>query len=202
MLLELRLLRRSDRELPQRGVDPDQLEKPLGYFAVFGVDSDLGKLQESLDSPFAMLRDGVSFKKFPCCYNTHRTADAAVTLSARMGPDLVRRIDSVTATLSPTVTNALIHHRPTTGLQGKFSAEYVIAGSLLDGKLNFCRRSWTPPCNAPTCRRSSARSSCANRRRRRWGRRNGSSRIPCSRQRPTARCFASASTFRVAMARI
>jgi 2-methylcitrate dehydratase PrpD len=117
--------------------DPDQLEKPLGYFAVFGVDSDVTKLQDSLDSPFAMLRNGVSFKKFPCCYNTHRTADAAVALSARMGPDLVRRIESVTATLSPTVTNALIHHRPTTGLQGKFSAEFVIAASLIDGRLNL-----------------------------------------------------------------
>jgi len=75
--------------------DPDQLEKPLGYFAVFGVDSDLSKLQDSLDSPYAMLRDGVSFKKFPCCYNTHRTADAAVALSKRLGPELLPRPTSV-----------------------------------------------------------------------------------------------------------
>jgi len=117
--------------------DPDQLEKPLGYFAVFGVDSDLSKLQDSLDSPYAMLRDGVSFKKFPCCYNTHRTADAAVALSKRLGPDLRNRIESVTVTLQPTATNALIHHRPTTGLQGKFSAEYVIAAGLLDGQVTL-----------------------------------------------------------------
>jgi len=117
--------------------DPDQLEKPLGYFAVFGVDSDLSKLQESLDSPFAMLRDGVSFKKYACCYNTHRTADAAVVLSKRLGPDLLNRIEAVTVTLQPTATNALIHHRPTTGLQGKFSAEYVIAAGLLDGQVTL-----------------------------------------------------------------
>lgn len=117
--------------------DPDQLEKPLGYFAVFGVDSDISKLHESLDAPFAMLRDGVSFKKFPCCYNTHRTVDAAVALSKRLGPDLLNRIESVTVTLQPTATNALIHHRPTTGLQGKFSAEYVIAAGLLDGQVTL-----------------------------------------------------------------
>ena len=117
--------------------DPDQLEKPLGYFAVFGVDSDLARLQESLDSPFAMLRDGLSFKKFPCCYNTHRTADAALALSDRLGPDRSRKIESVTVTLQPTATNALIHHRPTTGLQGKFSAEYVIAAALLDGEVTL-----------------------------------------------------------------
>jgi 2-methylcitrate dehydratase PrpD len=117
--------------------DPDQLEKPLGYFAVYGVDSDIAKLHESLDAPFAMLRDGVSFKKFPCCYNTHRTADAAVALSKRLGPHRLSRIESVTVTLQPTATNALIHHRPTTGLQGKFSAEYVIAAGLLDGEVTL-----------------------------------------------------------------
>jgi 2-methylcitrate dehydratase PrpD len=117
--------------------DPDQLEKPLGYFAVFGVNSDLGRLHVSLDAPFAMLRDGVSFKKFPCCYNTHRTADAALALSRRLSADDIGKIDSITVTLQPTGSNALIHHRPTTGLQGKFSAEYVIAAGLLDGEVTL-----------------------------------------------------------------
>jgi 2-methylcitrate dehydratase PrpD len=79
----------------------------------------------------------VSFKKFPCCYNTHRTADAAIALSRRLGAELREKIDSVTVTLQPTATNALIHHRPTTGLQGKFSAEYVIAAGLLDGEVTL-----------------------------------------------------------------
>ncbi len=114
--------------------DPEQLEKPLGYFAVYGVGSDLEKLHDSLDAPFALLRDGLSFKKFPCCYNTHRTGDAAIALSKKLG-DARRDIESVTCTLQPTATNALIHHRPVTGLQGKFSAEYVIAAGLLDGAL-------------------------------------------------------------------
>src|SRR5205814_953118 len=101
--------------------DPDQWEKPLGYFATFGVDSDLAQLHESLDRPFAMLRDGVSFKKFPCCYNTHRTADAAIALSQIVPTSDVASIDAITVTLQPTGPDPLIHHRPTTGLQGKFS---------------------------------------------------------------------------------
>lgn len=123
--------------LAERGftADPDQLEKPLGYFAVFGTDSDLSTLLESLRSPFALLRDGLSFKKFSCCYNTHRTVDAALTLSAAIPAEERQRIDKVVVTLQPTAINALIHHRPTTGLQGKFSIEYVIAAGLIDGEL-------------------------------------------------------------------
>ena len=117
--------------------DPDQLEKPLGYFATFGVNSDLRLLHESLDSPYSMLRDGVSFKKFPCCYNTHRTADAALALSKILPAEVIAKIDSITVTLQPTGSNALIHHRPSTGLQGKFSAEYVIAAGLLDGEVTL-----------------------------------------------------------------
>jgi 2-methylcitrate dehydratase PrpD len=115
--------------------DREHWEKPLGYFAVHGADSDLERLLESLERPHALLRDGLSFKKFPACYNTHRMGDAAIALAKKLGPDLVRKIDSITVTMQPTGSNALIHHRPTTGLQGKFSAEYVVAAGLLDGEL-------------------------------------------------------------------
>lgn len=123
--------------LAERGftADPDQWEKPLGYFATFGVDSDLARLHESLESPHALLRDGLSFKKFPCCYNTHRTADAALALGARLREAGAGDIESVAVTIQPTGLRPLIHHRPTTGLQGKFSIEYVIAAGLLDGKI-------------------------------------------------------------------
>jgi len=117
--------------------DPDQWEKPLGYFATFGVDSDLRRLHESLDAPFAVLRDGLSFKKFPCCYNTHRSADAAIALSRTVPAGDIRKIDAITVTLQPTGVDPLIHRRPTTGLQGKFSIEYVIAAGLLDGEVTL-----------------------------------------------------------------
>ncbi|MFO1282372.1 MAG: MmgE/PrpD family protein [Burkholderiales bacterium] len=117
--------------------DPDQWEKPLGYFATFGVASDLDALHRSLEEPYALLRDGLSFKKYPCCYNTHRSADAAIALAAAMPAAARASIDKVTLTLQPSGTDPLIHHRPTTGLQGKFSAEYVVAAGLVDGEVSL-----------------------------------------------------------------
>jgi 2-methylcitrate dehydratase PrpD len=35
--------------------------------------------------------------------------------------------------MEPGGLQAIIHHRPTSGLQGKFSGEYVVAACLLDG---------------------------------------------------------------------
>ncbi|MBN8478514.1 MAG: MmgE/PrpD family protein [Burkholderiales bacterium] len=117
--------------------DPEQLEKPLGYFATFGAGSDLRALHRSLDAPQALLRDGLSFKKYPCCYNTHRSADAAIAIAAAMPTAARESIESVTLTLQPSGTDPLIHRRPTTGLQGKFSAEYVVAAGLLDGEVSL-----------------------------------------------------------------
>jgi len=117
--------------------DADQWEKPLGYFATFGVNSDLRLLHGSLDSPFSMLRDRLSIKKFACCYNTHRIADASLVLSKIMPAEDISRIDSITVTIQPRGFDPLIHHRPTTGLQGKFSGEYVIAAGLLDGEITL-----------------------------------------------------------------
>jgi 2-methylcitrate dehydratase PrpD len=116
--------------------DPDQLEQPLGFFAMFGEHRDLDTVLESINGPLALTVHGLNVKKYPCCYNTHRTADATLDLAARDGikADEVRR---VRLTLEPGGFDPLIHHRPKTGLHGKFSAEYVIAAALLDGAVRL-----------------------------------------------------------------
>jgi 2-methylcitrate dehydratase PrpD len=40
-------------------------------------------------------------------------------------------------TVEPGGLQAIIHHQPTTGLQGKFSAEYVLSACLLDGRVSL-----------------------------------------------------------------
>ena len=63
-----------------------------------------------------------------------RSAPLAGLARARLNPAEVRRIVVRTpeATVAP-----LIHHRPDTGLQGKFSLEYAAAAALLDGYPGF-----------------------------------------------------------------
>jgi 2-methylcitrate dehydratase PrpD len=116
--------------------DTAQLESPLGYFAMYADSSELDRVQAALDGPWALSTYGLNVKKYPCCYCTHRTADAALALAAkdRIDPAQVR---SIRLTLEPGGFDPLIHHRPTTGLEGKFSAEYVIAAALLDGRVGL-----------------------------------------------------------------
>ncbi|HKD89987.1 MAG TPA: MmgE/PrpD family protein [Streptosporangiaceae bacterium] len=75
--------------------------------------------------------DGLAVKIYPCCYALQRPISALAELADATGldPADVRRIEMRTpaATVVP-----LIHHRPDTGLQGKFSLEYAAAAALLD----------------------------------------------------------------------
>ena len=115
--------------------DPEQLEGPLGFFNQYGSNSELSIVESSLARPEVLLTQGVSVKKYPCCYGTHRTADATLALHARGVRAMSTR--SVRVTVEPGGLQAIIHHTPTTGLQGKFSDEYVVAACLLDGSVKL-----------------------------------------------------------------
>jgi len=115
--------------------DEHQLEGPLGYFALYGVNPDLTAVMDSLKAPPVLLDQGLDVKKYPCCYMTHRMADAALTLHSR-GID-VDEVRAVKVNMEPGGLEPIMHHRPQTGLQGKFSGEYVVAAGLLDGAVGL-----------------------------------------------------------------
>jgi 2-methylcitrate dehydratase PrpD len=123
--------------LAQNGftADASQLEAKLGYFALFGVDSDLSIVEAALAKHWALLSEGINVKKYPCCYNTHRTADATLSLSRKV--DLSHGVDRITLTMEPGGLDPLIHHRPVTGLEAKFSGEYVVGAGLVDGLIGL-----------------------------------------------------------------
>jgi 2-methylcitrate dehydratase PrpD len=77
---------------------------------------------------------GLAIKVFPCCYALQRPISGLSALRDQVDPAAVRRI--VVRTPKGTVT-PLSHHRPETGLQGKFSMEYAVATALLDDYAGF-----------------------------------------------------------------
>jgi 2-methylcitrate dehydratase PrpD len=79
---------------------------------------------------------GLAVKLYPCCYALQRPISALAELAqARpLDPSQVSRI--VLRTPEAAVT-PLIHRRPVTGLQAKFSLEYAAAAALLDGYPGF-----------------------------------------------------------------
>ncbi|MQA63144.1 MAG: MmgE/PrpD family protein [Actinophytocola sp.] len=110
--------------------DTRQLERPLGYLALH--DSAPGNRRADPDE---VAQPSLNVKLHACCYYIHAAADAMLELvAAGLQPHCVERI---VVTGPPEGFDALIHHRPRTGLQGKFSMEYAMAACLLDGALGL-----------------------------------------------------------------
>lgn len=109
-----------------------QIEGKLGYLANFG-DGPQGadEVVAAITNPWWLLRPALNIKPYPCCYRASRTASAAITLHGD-GIDPTQVKDAL-LTMEPRGTAPLIYSRPTTGLEGKFSAEYVLATGLIDG---------------------------------------------------------------------
>jgi 2-methylcitrate dehydratase PrpD len=92
------------------------------------VGGDAARLE--LDGP--AVPGGLAIKLYPCCYALQRPISALRELPiAGLAPERVARIVVRTpqASLQP-----LIHQRPTTGLEAKFSLEYALAATLLDAR--------------------------------------------------------------------
>ncbi len=89
----------------------------------------------ALDLAGPAVPGGLAIKIYPCCYALQRPISALAELAGEgLDPGAVRCIVVRTpeATVAP-----LIHHRPDTGLQGKFSLEYACAAALLDRHPGF-----------------------------------------------------------------
>jgi 2-methylcitrate dehydratase PrpD len=90
---------------------------------------------DAVDATGPAVPDGLAIKIYPCCYALQRPISAISEIAARgTDPAGIRRI--VLRTQEATVV-PLIHHRPDTGLQGKFSLEYAAAAALLDAYPGF-----------------------------------------------------------------
>jgi len=100
--------------------DPDALET---WLALVGGQADV----RTDHGP--AIPGGLAIKLFPCCYALQRPVFAATQLLPVDLPRVLRvRVRTPASSLTP-----LIHHHPATGLQAKFSLEYGIAATLLDG---------------------------------------------------------------------
>lgn len=123
--------------LARQGLEGDAeiLEAPYGFFALYARDAvDAAAIPPRLGRPWDLLTPGLNVKRYPCCYNTHRAADATLALTAELRADDVAAVQ-VTVPVGGLLP--LIHPRPRTGLEGKFSMEYVVAAGLLDGALGL-----------------------------------------------------------------
>ncbi len=93
----------------------------------------------AVDPSGPVIPNGLAIKLYPCCYALQRPISALSELAGselapKLDPAAIHRI--VLRTPEATVV-PLIHHRPTSGLAGKFSLEYAAAAALLDAYPGF-----------------------------------------------------------------
>jgi 2-methylcitrate dehydratase PrpD len=96
----------------------------------------LAELLGNLGKTWEMTEPGIYVKRWPCCYCNHRPIGGLLQLMAQHGI----KADEVTAIavgFPPGADTALVSHDPATGLEGKFSIEYVAAALVLDGKVTL-----------------------------------------------------------------
>jgi len=126
--------------LAQAGMtaSPDAIEHPAGLLAAL---SPAGRVDRSpCERPLRELARiatlGLSVKKYPMCFATHRVIDGALDLARGHGlqPEHVRE---VRAAIGATQASMLRNHAPRTGLEAKFSLEFSVAAALAVRKVGL-----------------------------------------------------------------
>jgi aconitate decarboxylase len=117
---------------------PDAIEHHAGYLAALSPkgradrESPAGKLGREL----RVLEYGLSIKKYPACYATHRVVDGVLDL-ARANRLRPQDIEEVRARIGVAQASMLRNHSPKTGLEAKFSLEFAVASALVADKVGL-----------------------------------------------------------------
>jgi 2-methylcitrate dehydratase PrpD len=112
---------------------PIVLEAGRGFFRAAGGGYDEAAIRGKLGRPWTFADPGVSIKPHPSGSLTHPGMTKLLEL-IRTHDIRPEQVVSVKVGTNQNMPNALIHHRPTTELQAKFSMEFCMAILLLERK--------------------------------------------------------------------
>jgi 2-methylcitrate dehydratase PrpD len=116
----------------------DALEHPAGLLMALSVEGNPDR-----DRPFVperkewhIVSEGLSIKRYPICYATHRSIDAALNLVERhnLSPAQVEHIHVSTG---KTQMLMLRNSAPQTGLEAKFSMQFAMAAAVVARKVGL-----------------------------------------------------------------
>ena len=117
---------------------PDILEGRFGFGNLFaGRDAfDFRDMTDHLGKPWDIVDPGIKLKKYPCCGSIHPALDALLRLrnQEHLTADSLK---TLVCAVPPSKQHILVHPRPTSGLEAKFSLEYCLARALADGRISM-----------------------------------------------------------------
>jgi 2-methylcitrate dehydratase PrpD len=107
----------------------------LALYASENLDGEVARASlGAFGQPWQLEEPGLSVKLWPCCLANYRPIAGFQEL-LRTHELRAEEIEEVRVGFLPGAENALVHTRPRTGLEAKFSVEYVIAALAVDGAL-------------------------------------------------------------------
>jgi aconitate decarboxylase len=117
---------------------PDAIEHHAGYLAALSPkgNADRESPAARLGQDLHVLQYGLSIKKYPACYATHRVIDGVLDL-ARANGVRAADVEEVRARIGVAQASMLRNHAPKTGLEAKFSLEFAVASALVAGKVGL-----------------------------------------------------------------
>ncbi|NCX88018.1 MAG: MmgE/PrpD family protein, partial [Betaproteobacteria bacterium] len=117
---------------------PDALEHHAGFLKAISENNDVDRFlpAQALGTPWKIMHAGLSIKRYPLCYATHRIIDGVLAL--RSAHQLkAGDIESVEAVIGVAQASMLRNHQPSTGLEAKFSLEFAVASALVEGAVGL-----------------------------------------------------------------
>jgi aconitate decarboxylase len=106
--------------------NPNIFDHRGGFFSALTAQDT----SEKLGKYFRFMQPGIAFKAYPCPYSSQRAVDGIVKIAER-GQVKPQEVTEISCAAAPNTFRVLIHHRPSTSLEAKFSLEYLLAAGLV-----------------------------------------------------------------------
>ena len=113
------------------------IDGPQGFLvAMRSAGRDLSAAMDRLGRCWEIVEGGITVKLYPSCAATHPTIDTLIDLRREHDVDPAA-VEAVEVDVDPVTPTVLIHDRPATGLEGKFSLHYCAAAALACGRVGI-----------------------------------------------------------------
>jgi 2-methylcitrate dehydratase PrpD len=119
--------------LAQKGYTASEkiLEGELGFGKVLSKDCQFEKIVENLGAPWEIESPGITRKKYPSCARTHSAIDALLKILDHH-PIRDEDLEEIECATDDKAFEILIHPRPKTPLEAKFSMPYCLSVAFLE----------------------------------------------------------------------
>jgi 2-methylcitrate dehydratase PrpD len=111
------------------------IEAGMGFYNVFhGGTTIHSEAVEELGQSYALERDGIRIKPYPCGGLTHQAIDTVLEFRAKHSIT-AEMVESIDVDVMRHTYDRIVFKVPQTGIQGKFCMPYLLARAIIDGRV-------------------------------------------------------------------